>query len=117
MFELDCSINAEIGSRALRQRLIEGNLNCHGPLLHCGIDARNVAVRSAVARVDHGFLFDLNILRLRFCDFDLRLQLRWVGNAGEIVADLHPLSDLHRQLLQHTRHASAHMQRFHLVSF
>src|SRR6266487_6031732 len=48
MFELDRSIDTEIGSRALRQWLVESNFNCHGPLLHCRIDARDVTVRSAI---------------------------------------------------------------------
>src|SRR6266581_1575331 len=37
MFELDRSIDAEIRSGALRQRLVEGDIDSHGPLLHCGI--------------------------------------------------------------------------------
>src|SRR6266513_4926883 len=114
VFELDCSVHAQIGARALRQRLIEGNLDSYGSLLHCWIDARNVPLRSTVASVDYRFLFDLNILRLRFSDFDLRLQLRWVRDASKIVADLESLADLHRQLLQHARHSGFHVQRFNL---
>ena len=117
MFELNCSVNTKIRSRAFRQRLIESDLNCHGPLLHCGIDACDVAIGSAVASVDHRFLTNLNILRLSLSNFDLRFQLCRVSDACQVIAHFHPLSDLHRQLLQDTRHTGAHVQRFHLVSF
>src|SRR4026207_1479396 len=105
VFELDCSVHAEIGSRAFRQRLIEGDLDGYGPLLHCWIDARNMTIRRTIASVDYRFLFELNILRLGFSDFDLRLQLRWVRDAREIVPYLESLADLHRQLLQHAGHS------------
>src|SRR5438876_12419164 len=52
MFELDRSIDTEIGSRALRQRLVEFHFYCQCPLLHCRIDARDVTVRSAIPSSD-----------------------------------------------------------------
>ena len=96
MFELDCSVHAEIRSRALRQCFVKRDIHRDRALLHSRIDPRDVAGYHAIASVDHCFLFDLNILRLRFSDFDLRLQLRWVRDAGEIVANLESLADLHR---------------------
>src|SRR6266480_3242072 len=116
VLELDCSINAEIGPRALRQRLIKRDLHIDRPLLYGGINARDVAIRDTVASVDHSFLTNLNVLRLSLSDLDLRFQLRRVRDAREVIADFQALSDLHRQLLQDSRHAGAYMQRFHLVS-
>ena len=93
--ELDCSVHTKIGARAFRQRLIERNFDSNRSLLDCGIDARDVAVDGSVPRVNHSLLINLNILRLRFSDFDLCLQLSWVRHASEIVADLESLADLH----------------------
>ena len=38
-FELDCSIDAQIRSRAFRQCFIKGDFDGYSSLLHCGIDA------------------------------------------------------------------------------
>ncbi len=93
--ELDCSVDTKIGARAFRQRLIERNFDSDRSLLNCRIDACDVTIDRAIACIDHRMLIDLNILRLRFSDFDLRLQLSWVRYASEIVADLESLADLH----------------------
>src|SRR4029450_7207293 len=73
VFELDCSIDAKIGPRAFRERLIKSNLASDRSLLACGIHARDVAIRDAVASVDRGFLTNLNVLCLRLRNFYLRL--------------------------------------------
>src|SRR6266436_900220 len=62
MFELDCSVDAEIGPRAFRQRLIKSYFDVHRPLLYRRINPRNVTIRRAVSGVDHCFLTNLNIL-------------------------------------------------------
>ena len=72
MFELDGAVDAEVGSRAFWQRFIKRNFDIHRSLFHCRIYARDVAVRDSIARVDHGFLTDLNVLRLSLGDLDLR---------------------------------------------
>src|SRR5207244_13431328 len=92
---LDCSVHTKIGARAFRQRLIERNFDSNRSLLDCGIDASDVAVDGSVPRVNHSLLINLNILRLRFSDFDLCFQLSWVRHASEIVSDLESLADLH----------------------
>src|SRR5262249_34927558 len=73
MLELDCSINAQIWTRAFRQYLIKRDFHIDGPLLHCRINTRDVAIGDAVASIDHGFLTNLNVLRLSLGDLDLRL--------------------------------------------
>ena len=116
MFELDCSIYAKIGSRTFRQRFIKGNFDIYGPLLHCGVDAHDMAIRDAVASIDQGHLLNHNVLCLGLSDLDLRFQLRRVRDAREIIAGLDALPDLHRQLLQDARHTGVHVQRFDLIS-
>src|SRR4029077_15089515 len=73
MFELDCSVDAEIGPRAFRQRLIKSYFDVHRPLLYRRINPRNVAIGDSIASVDDRFLTYLNILRLCLSNFDLRL--------------------------------------------
>ncbi len=62
-----------------------------------------------------GLLVDLNIFRLSLRDFDLGLELGWVGHASQIIAEFSPADRLDRQLLQHAGHAGSHMQRLDLV--
>ena len=71
--ELDRAVDAQVGTRAFRQLAVERDVDCDGALFDRGIDASDVAGDDAVARVDRGRLIDLNILRLRLRDFDLRL--------------------------------------------
>src|SRR5882724_6479078 len=73
MLELDCSVDAEIGPCAFRQRLIKSYFDIHRPLLYCRINPRNVAVRDAIASVNDRFLTNLNILCLSLRNFYLRL--------------------------------------------
>src|SRR5438477_155114 len=74
-----------------------------------------MAFDHTVAGVDRRLLIRLNIFCLRLRDFDLRFELRRIGNAREIVARLYTLTDLHRQRLQHASHSGFHVQPFDLV--
>src|ERR1051326_1612442 len=82
-----------------RQRLIEGDIPRHSALFHCWIDTGYVTVRDTIAGVDNRFLTNLNVLRLSLSDFDLGFELCRVGHAGEIIANLKSLANLHGQLL------------------
>ena len=46
-----------------------------------------------------GLLARLNIFGLGFGDFNLRFELRRIGDTREIVTHFESLTDLHRQLL------------------
>ena len=58
-----------------------------------------------VARIDFGRLADHDVLRLRFRDPQLRLQVAGIRDANEIGARLHLCTDLDLDHLQHTAHA------------
>src|SRR2546429_236255 len=74
------------------------------------VDPGYMAGHNAIARVNRGFLANLNISGLGLGDFDLRLQLCRVSHARQIIPDFHPLPHIHRQLLQDAIHAGLHMQ-------
>src|SRR6266436_8184715 len=115
MFELDGSVNAEIGPGAFRQRLVKGDFDIYSPLFHCGIHPRDMTVRDTVAGVDYRLLTDLNVLGLGLGNLDLGFQFCRIRNPREVISHLQSLPDMHGQLLQHARHAGAYMQRFNLI--
>ena len=69
--QLDRAVDAEIGTRAFRQRLVKCNIDSDRALLDRGIDSSGVAFHDAITCVDRGLLVWLNVFRLRLGDLDL----------------------------------------------
>ena len=76
-----------------------------------------MAGHDAVPSVDRRDLRVHNILGLGLGDLYLRLQLRRVGDARQVIAGFDSLPDLHRQLLQDAVHAGFHVKLLNLVQF
>ena len=56
-FDLDSAFDAEIRTRAGRQRAVEADVYRHGSVLHCWIDAGDVTLDHAVMRIHLGRLW------------------------------------------------------------
>ena len=111
LLEPDGAVDAQVGPRAGRQRAFEDDVDADRSVGRGGIDARDLALDDAVARVDFGDLADPDVLGLRFRDPQLGLEDRRVGDARQVGAGLHtaaPHFDRHH--LQHAVHARLHLQ-------
>src|SRR4029077_1794558 len=87
VFELDGAIDAEVRTRAQGKRIVDAHINGYGTVDNRRIDADHETLDDSRARGPRGVLADDDIFRLRFGDFNLRLEVFRVGHARQVRSD------------------------------
>src|SRR6266487_6881686 len=115
ILERDRAVHTQVRSRSLRQRVCDGHVHSHRPVLYRGIDSGNVAVHHSVPRIDRCLLPDGHVLRLRLRNLDFRFEFLRIGHPRQVCTWCHMLPHLHRHELQYAIDARPNMQRIHLA--